>query len=237
MKKVDKTEPQGKWNFDSEVTEVFDDMLSRSIPQYEVMRKACTDIAKLFVKPSTDIVDLGCSRGEAMAPLISEFGAYNRFIGVEVSEPMLKASRQRFEGYINAGFVDILNLDLRKDYPPALSSVTLSILTIQFTPIEHRLKILRNIWKHTIAGGCLIIVEKVLGRTAEIDNLMVSLYYELKSDHGYTQEQIERKRLSLEGILVPCQANWNEKMLYEAGFQQVDCFWRWMNFAGWIAIK
>lgn len=27
------------------------------------------------------------------------------------------------------------------------------------------------------------------------------------------------------------------KELKNSGFNQVDCFWRWMNFAGWIAIK
>ncbi|GAB7188362.1 hypothetical protein ATKI12_8193 [Kitasatospora sp. Ki12] len=29
----------------------------------------------------------------------------------------------------------------------------------------------------------------------------------------------------------------NVELLGQAGFQRVDCFWRWMNFAGWIAVK
>jgi len=29
----------------------------------------------------------------------------------------------------------------------------------------------------------------------------------------------------------------NEAILKGAGFTTVDCFWRWMNFGGWIAIK
>jgi tRNA (cmo5U34)-methyltransferase len=66
---------------------------------------------------------------------------------------------------------------------------------------------------------------------------MVELYYNLKRHHGYTEEQIERKRLSLEGALVPVTAAWNEELLKGAGFAQVDCFWRWMNFGAWIAIK
>ena len=50
-------------------------------------------------------------------------------------------------------------------------------------------------------------------------------------------DDIDRKALSLEGVLVPVTAKWNEELLQMAGFRQVDCFWRWMNFAGWIAIK
>lgn len=129
-------------------------MLSRSIPQYEIMRKACFDLARQFVKPKTDIVDLGCSRGEAMAQLASEFGAQNRFIGVEVSKPMLEAARERFAGYINCGVAQILDLDLRKAYPPVRASATLAVLTIQFTPIEYRQHIIREIFNHTLPGWC-----------------------------------------------------------------------------------
>lgn len=236
-KAIDKTVPEGKWTFNGDVTEVFDDMLERSIPQYEVMRKSCIDIASCFVKPNTDIVDLGCSRGEAIAELVRIFGAYNRFIGVEVSKPMLEASRKRFEGWISNGIVNILDFDLRKGYPPVRASVTLAVLTIQFTPIEYRLRILSDIYKSTIEGGIFILVEKVLGNSAQIDDLLVQIYYKMKQEHGYSQDDIDRKKLSLEGTLVPVTAKWNEEMLRMSGWSQVDCFWRWMNFGGWIAIK
>ena len=82
-----------------------------------------------------------------------------------------------------------------------------------------------------------MLVEKILGATADLDAQMVSRYYALKGANGYSPEQIERKRLSLEGVLVPVTARWNEELLRMAGFTQVDCFWRWMNFAGWLAVK
>ena len=50
--------PKEKWEFDADVAECFDDMLARSIPQFDVMRKACFDIGCTFRKPNTDIVDL-----------------------------------------------------------------------------------------------------------------------------------------------------------------------------------
>lgn len=234
---VDHTIPDSSWAFDEGVTAVFDDMLARSIPQYEVMRRAVFDLACLYQQERTDIVDLGCSRGEALAPLVDKFGAHNRFVGVEISAPMLEAARARFKGLIACKVVDIRELDLRTAYPPVQACVTLCILSLQFTPIEHRQRILRDIYKSTLPGGALILVEKVLGATADIDHTMVDLYYRLKSANGYSQEEIQRKRMSLEGVLVPVTAAWNEELLRQAGFQQVDCFWRWMNFAGWVALK
>jgi tRNA (cmo5U34)-methyltransferase len=229
--------PQGAWAFDADVAQAFDNMLERSIPQYEVMRRTVYELACAYVKDNGVIVDLGCSRGEALAPFVQKFGAYNRYVGVEVSAPMLDAARERFDGMIKAGLVDIRDLDLRTTYPPARACVTLCVLTLQFTPIEHRQRILRRIYEHTQPGGALILVEKVLGATADLDALMIDRYYTMKAENGYSQEQIERKRLSLEGVLVPVTAKWNEELLHTAGFQQVDCFWRWMNFAAWIAVR
>ena len=234
---VDHTVPEGRWAFNAEVTQVFENMLSRSIPQYEVMRRACFEVACKYVRPKTAIVDLGCSRGDAIQALLDKYGAQNRFVGVEVSEPMLEAARERFRGYIDCGVVDIRQMDLRTAYPPVVASVTLSVLTLQFTPIEYRQRIVSDVYRHTQEGGAFILVEKILGSSAEIDRALAETYYSLKREHGYSEEEIERKRLSLEGVLVPVTAKWNEELLRDAGFRQVDCFWRWMNFAGWVAVK
>jgi len=234
----DEINPEGKWEFDSSVTDAFDNMLSRSIPQYQIMRDACFALASKFMKDGTHVVDLGCSRGEALAQLIDKYGAHNRYIGIEISEPMLQAARKRFEGLIACSVVDIKQHDLRKAGLPVVgASVILSILTVQFTPIEYRMRILRDVYNSLRSDGAFIFVEKVLGNTAEINDFEVEEYYKLKADNGYSQDQIERKRLSLEGVLVPVTARMNEEFLQAAGFTQVDCFWRWMNFAGWIAIK
>ena len=236
-KVVDQTMPKGKWEFDESVTAAFGDMLERSIPDYHVMRKLCLEIGKKYVRQNTAVVDLGCSRGDAMADLVYMFGANNMFIGCEVSRPMIDAARQRFSGYENCGVVRISELDLRDNYPAAQASLTLAILTIQFTPIEHRQMILRNVYKHTLPGGAFVFVEKILGADADLDKTFVDLYYDVKRANGYTQDAIDRKRLSLEGVLVPATAKWNEDMLRSAGFRSVDCFWRNLNFAGWIAVK
>lgn len=80
-------------------------------------------------------------------------------------------------------------------------------------------------------------VEKVLGNTSAIDEIFVKEYYNMKKENSYSQKQIADKRKSLEGVLVPITAKWNENLLKECGFRQIDCFWRCLNFAGWIAIK
>ena len=229
--------PDGRWAFDEQVTDVFDDMLERSIPQYETMRGLVFEVGRSFVQPGTHVVDLGCSHGAALAPFVREFGSAASYVGVEVSPPMLEAARRRFRPEIEAGTVELLDQDLRGRYPSVEASLTLSVLTLQFTPIEDRQRIVRDVYRHTVDGGALILVEKVLGGSSRVDGLLTELHHGLKRASGYTQEEIDRKRLSLEGVLVPAAAAWNEDLLRGAGFVGVECFWRCLNFAAWVAVK
>lgn len=233
----DETTPDGRWEFDEYVADVFDDMLARSIPQYEVMRSAVHGIAVARHKPNGRILDLGTSRGAALRDLIYTLGAHARYVGIDVSEPMLDAARTELAAWIDLGYAAIDFHDLRTGLPPGEWQTVLSVLTLQFTPIEYRPHILDAIYRQLSPGGTLILVEKVLGANAEIDRLMVDRYLASKSSAGYTPEQIARKRLALEGTLVPVTARMNEQFLADAGFIRVDCFWRWMNFAGWVAIR
>lgn len=232
---IDQTVPEGAWVFDQDVANVFDNMLERSIPQYHVMRQAVFDMGRAYIKPSSTIVDLGCSRGEALAAYSDAYSESNTFYGCDVSDPMLDAARERLAPL--GSRVTIERLDLRTTYPDVWASLTLCVLTLMFTPIEYRQRIVRNMYLHTLQGGAVILVEKLIGSTAELDELLKRNYYAMKTQNGYTREQIERKRLSLEGVQVPVTARWNEDLLHAAGFRQIECFWRWMNFAAWIAVR
>lgn len=220
-----------KWEFDKDVTACFDDMLMRSIPQYDTMRELVTRLACNYVKINSCVMDIGCSNGNAIAPIVRKYGDSCRYLLIDTSESMLEECRKRL------GNLDIRNYDLRQGIPNEKCSVVLSVLTIQFIPIEYRQKIIQSIYDNLIPGGAFIFVEKVLGNTNEIDELYVSEYYKIKSENAYTQEQISDKRKSLEGVLVPITARWNEDLLREAGFKKIDCFYRYLNFAGWIGVK
>jgi tRNA (cmo5U34)-methyltransferase len=234
---IDRVEPAGRWEFDADVAACFDDMLRRSIPQHDLMRQLVFEVGSRYVQKATDVVDLGCSRGEAIDPFWRQFGAHNRWVLCDVSEPMLDAARSRYATAIDNRLVDVRKHDLRSSYPPFRASLTLCVLTLQFTPIEHRHRIVRDIFKATTPGGAVILVEKVLGATAETDALLVDLHHGVKAANGYDREAIARKRMSLEGVLVPVTARWNEELLGAAGFRHVECFWRCLNFAGWVGVR
>jgi len=228
-----------KWEFNSEVTDCFDDMLERSIPQYNVMRDAvfnlgCKTLNKVDNK---SILDIGCSNGLSLERFVNKYWGSAKFRGIDVSEPMLEVARDRFKDYIHNGIVHIDKIDLRNNFPTDTYSLIMSVLTIQFTPIEYRQNIIQNIYDNLDTNGTFIMVEKVLGNCNVLNEIMVDEYLQMKKDNGYSQEQIDRKRMALEGVLVPMTSNWNIDLLKQSGFRKIDTFWRWMNFEGYIAIK
>ena len=234
----DNYKPEGKWDFDEGVAKVFDDMLERSIPQYHIMRDLVFNISKEYIQPRTSIVDIGCARGQAIGRLASQYSKTNNFIGLDISKNMLSEIKENYPTLWNT--VDFQLMDLRYNYLENMqydTSVTLAVLTLQFIPIEYRQRLLRRIYETTVKGGIIILVEKILGSSSVIDDVLVNQYYKVKNFNGYSKEDIIRKRLALEGVLVPMTAKWNEDMLYLAGFRYIDSFWRYLNFAGWIGVK
>jgi tRNA (cmo5U34)-methyltransferase len=235
---------QGGWTFDATVAAAFDDMLSKSIPNYREMRDFCTNATEWVVdrdavNPARRqglpvVVDLGASRGSGLAPIIERLGDRARYRAYEISKPMLEELQERFK---EDRRVQVRGHDLRDGAPLDTPTVVLSILTLQFVPVEYRQRLLREVYESLSPGGALILVEKVLGEAHETNQMLVDLYYGMKRGNGYTQEAIDRKRLALEGVLVPMTAAWNEELLRGAGFDLVESFWRYMNFAGWVAVK
>lgn len=229
--------PTDKWEFNKEVACCFDNMLKRSIPDYDNMRQLVFNVGRNYVKVGHWIIDIGCSNGNAIEPFVRRYGDDLSYFLCDVSEPMLNECKEKY-GYIEGhNEFRVENYDIKNGMPDIKACLILSILTLQFTPIEYRQKIIQSIYNQLNNGGAFILVEKVLGNTYQLDSMMVDEYYKIKADNAYTQEQIQNKRKSLEGILVPITANWNEDLLSKAGFRQIDCFWRFLNFAGWIAIK
>ena len=152
---------------------------------------------------------------------------------VDNAPAMVEACRERFK---DDPSVAVRSGNLWEYMPfEDKASLVLSVLTIQFTPTAYRQKMITDIYNGLAPGGAFIFVEKVLCDC--MDELMVELYYQMKRENGYTDEQIMSKRRSLENVLSPLKPAWNEDMLRTAGFSKVDMFWRCLNFCGWIAVK
>lgn len=170
---------------------------------------------------------------QLVEPFVEKYQDENDFLLIDNAPAMVDACRKRFAAVpgvlVKAG-------NLWEYLPlPDKASLVLSVLSLQFMPTSYRQKMLSDIYEGLTPGGALILVEKIVSES--LDELMVHLYYEMKRENGYTDDQIMDKRRSLENVLSPLKVGWNVDMLRTAGFKQVAMFWRCLNFCGWIAVK
>ena len=84
---------------------------------------------------------IGCSNGNAIEPFINTYADDCKILLLDVSEPMLAECRKRF------GNADIRNYDISQGLPEEVdASLILSVLTLQFTSIEYRQKIVQSVY-------------------------------------------------------------------------------------------
>jgi tRNA (cmo5U34)-methyltransferase len=226
------------FTFDQSVADVFDDMLERSIPFYGEVQRMTVELARRFAQPSTAIVDLGCSTANTLLLLAREIPDPSiRLVGVDSSRPMLDKARGKLEAAGVLGRCDLREADLNGEVKLEASSVVIMNWTLQFVRPLHRDTLIRKIHDNLVEGGCLVVVEKVLGQDSMLNRLYIDLYYDFKTRNGYSQTEIARKRESLENVLIPYRIEENLELLARSGFAVRDVFFRWYHWAGFLAVK
>lgn len=229
---------QLEFEFDEDLATVFDDMLLRSVPFYSEIQRMITEQASYFAHPKTAVYDLGCATGTTLINLAKVIGDPKiRLIGVDNSTPVLKKANLKIK---ETGFSDRIVLqqaDLNAPLSLEKTSVVICNLTLQFVRPLHRDILIHSIYDGLVDGGCLLMVEKVLGEESMINRMFIDFYYDFKRRNGYSEMEIARKREALENVLIPYKLEENLTLLKRNGFELVDTFFKWYNFAGLLAVK
>ena len=228
------------FEFNDEVAEVFDDMISRSVPLYMEQQGMIKEIGKYFSVKGTNIYDLGCSTATTLINLCNEVDSSICLIGYDKSLPMIKRAKEKiklygFEDRIEVRYCDF-NGELDELSMENASLVTMC-WTLQFIRPLKRDNLIQKIYDALIENGVLLVTEKILTNNSLMNRIFVNFYYDYKKRQGYSNEEIVGKREALENVLVPYRVDENIEMLKRNGFEIVETYFQWYNFTGFICIK
>ena len=221
------------FEFNENVAHVFQDMISRSVPGYDLLLRLIGLYANVFVQDRSNIYDLGCSLGEVSRVVAQQTGNLDcNIIAVDNSASMIDKCQQQGEANkIKWLCDDIENIEIRNASMVALN------LTLLFIDRDKRQPLLNRIAKGLNAGGVLVLSEKVLLDQDLENERMVQLHQAFKKTQGYSDLEISQKRTALENVLVPDQQIIHTQRLKEAGFSEVYLCFRCFNFVSYLAIK
>lgn len=221
----DDYEPLGAWRFDDGVAARFDNMFQRSIPGYQTMRNCVDLMLAPFLERGARVLEAGCSNALALRRLALE-NPNCEFLGLDNSPAMVSEARLRTRHLKN---VEVKQGDLCALCEPRFDAI-LIIATLCFIEVSQRGALLSRLRRHLLPGGALIIVEKTSeAGTGQI--FRTAAYRRHKLAQGYSRKQIEAKRRSLEGVLVPLSDQQNSELF--KGFE-VTKFWQALDFVGYF---
>ncbi len=225
----------GEWRFDQDVSKAFDSHVQKSVPFYDEIQRMVIELSEFFVRDHSLVYDLGSSTGTTL-DLLSRAHAGKedaQFIGFDLSEFMVKEARKKINRP-NVRFHHKNVMDV--EFLPPANFVT-SLFTMQFLTLAERRALLPRINEGLIEGGGLLIVEKVSAENSWFESIWTELYWDFKRRQGFTPEQVLEKANSIRGVLKPLTAEENIDLLLNTGYRQVEIFFKWYNWAGFLAVK
>jgi len=224
---------QNGFEFDANVASVFEDMIARSVPGYDLSLKLVETITRCHAQAGSRLYDLGCSLGAVTEALKN--GSQKQscsIISVDNSPAMVERCKARF----SEPFIDIVCQDVLQTTIDHASVVVLNFV-LQFIAMEQRSILLKQIFNGLNEGGVLILSEKIAFDDPCEQQHQIALHETFKLAQGYSSLEISRKRSALEHVLVPESLHTHHDRLKAAGFRQTMTWFQCFNFASIIAYK
>jgi tRNA (cmo5U34)-methyltransferase len=208
-----------------QVSKQYDSQRRYLIPCFDDFYSACLPLVRSLTHAKS-VLDIGAGTG-LFSQFIYHINPDLQFTLVDLSAQMLNVAHERFEGESNFKFVE---LDFAKDVLPGKFDLIISSLAIHHLEDADKIKLYKNIYKALNDGGLFINADQVEGKNLLFDSLYKYLWRETVSHSGLDHEAIvqafERTKLDKFAPLED-QLHWLEK----AGFNEVDCIYKNLNFA------
>jgi len=225
------------FQFDEKVVRVFPDMISRSVPGYELVVPMIGMLARRYAQPGSNIYDLGCSLGAsslAMALAVQAEGV--EIIAVDNSEAMVAKCRQRVSGTDTVVPVAV-RLENILDTQIENASVVVLNFTLQFLDRGQRAVLVNRIAAGMRRGAALIISEKICFEDDQEQLDQTAWHHDFKRTQGYSELEIAQKRNALEDVMQPDTEARHIERLQQAGLSNPRRWFQCFSFASYIAFK
>lgn len=224
-----------KFSFNENVANVFADMISRSVPGYDLTLEMISVISQRYSQAGTHCYDIGSSLGASTLALAKGANDDVSIVGIDNSHAMVSRANAILA---DSPFGNIQYLEQNvQDVAFETSSVISSNFTLQFLPVEDRVELLKRIANALVPNGVFVLSEKLNFEDGTHNERHIDLYHDFKLGRGYSQLEVAQKRTALENVLIPETMETHKQRLLDAGFRDVMPWFQCFNFCSLLAFK
>ena len=233
-----------RFEFDSEVASIFQNMAQRSIPQYNEARRLT--IAAILPriweaqenKRYFKILDIGASTGQFFRDLWTAMGIeydkdipYVQALAIDKSGAMVEKIRETLPKVATIlGGTDSLRFN-KEHY-----DVIVMAYVLQFIEMPLRDELLSVLCNMLVPGGLLLLSQKVTS-PQPLEEYFKNEYYNFRLRNGYSMDEIEAKTQALKGSMWTETHDITRLRLEEAGFSSIFELCSWLQFRTCIVEK
>jgi tRNA (cmo5U34)-methyltransferase len=217
------------------------------IPRREEMLHTIVKILPFSEDKELLIMDLGAGFGVLTEELLDRFPKA-KIVWVDVSEEMLKAAKERlrrFEGSVSFYLRDFEDEEWVNGLGQRFDAVV-SSLSLHHASDDDKKRIFGDIYRILKCGGCFINGDRVRAPSGWLDDyymrewaefMVVQMKRFFKEEKTVEEVIATQRRMETEYGDKPATLENNMRWLHEAGFDIVDCVWKYNNRAIIIAYK
>ena len=220
--------------------EGFDEHIDKSIRGYQDLLSDIVSLSRYFVEKETNVYDIGCSTGKLTEAMLKKNQDIEDvyYYGIEVADGFVGDMKSR-EIKLNSDYswnkIKFLHEDVRDSMISNASLIT-SVFTLQFMSMRDRLPMIKKVYNGLNEGGAFIFAEKTICENAKFQEMITFNFYDYKRKFFDTKDIMDKEQ-TLRNIMKPNTWKQIEKYIYDAGFKDVQPFWRNHMFVGAIAVK
>ncbi len=200
----------------------YDVQIRRFIPYYDEMIATGVEVLAALAPAGGHVLDLGGGTGALSSAVLDGLSGV-RVTVLDVDADMLAEARLRLAGhgtrvcFQQASFLDPL---------PAADAVVASLALHHVHDLETKTALYRAIHDGLSPGGVLLNLDAAVSEGARLNGLVFDRMAERMGDHGISDAEARGHFASWaeEDRYFPLDAELGA--LREAGFDEVECFWR-----------
>lgn len=194
---------KGDWVFDSKVAEDFLNIAQTNIPDYNRVIGLVIKIAKKYLNNDSKILDFWSALWFTLENLYNNW--FRNLYWVDSSIDMISRSFK---------WANLVNLD---KFPLNLWKFDFIISNWTLHFIKDRELYIKDMYDSLNEWGYLFITEKIL-----TSNMSEDLYHDFKRSMWLTDEEILKKKLSIEWVLIPKSLEWYLNIFNKTWFKNID---------------
>lgn len=215
-----------------EIASKYDSMVLLAVPRYEEM---LAELVRCLPEKASSVLELGCGTGRLTALLAAKYPDAG-ITAVDAAPEMIVAARERVShGNEAAGRVEFA-VSTFEEFGAPDGSYDVVVSNLSLHHIVEKAPYYARLRKMLAPDGFLALGDELTAETPRIDALNRGDWEAFARQPGHLTEDELAEVLRHDAEFDHYETLREQiRMLSAAGFEPVDCVWRWRNYAVFLA--